>query len=83
MRCEEILAVLSDYVDSEVDPTICEALREHLEGCAPCEVVIDNILKTITLYKSGHPVDLPPDLHGQLSGILHRRWKAKFPSPEA
>lgn len=80
MKCEEVLAALSDYVDGEVDPAICRDLREHLEGCTPCEIVIDNIRRTITLYRSGRPVVLPPDLHQQLCAILYRRWNVKFPS---
>ena len=81
MKCEEIL--LNDCVEGEADPATCEALREHLEGCTTCEVVIDNIRQTITLYRSGRPVELPPDLHGQLVGLLHRQREAKFRSSEA
>ena len=83
MKCEEILGALNDYVDGHLDPAICEALREHLVDCNPCQIVIDNMRQTITLYKSGEPLELPSALNRQLSGVLRDRWKMKFPSADA
>jgi anti-sigma factor RsiW len=55
MKCEELLAMLNEYVDGTVDPAICEEFEKHMAGCNPCQVVVDNIRKTITLYKAGQP----------------------------
>jgi len=79
VKCEELLAALNEYVDGEIDPGICEAFENHLKGCNPCQIVVDNIRQTITLYKSGRPVELPAGLHRQLSAVLRDRWKARFP----
>jgi anti-sigma factor RsiW len=78
MKCEELLAALNEYVDGRLDPSICEAFQKHLEGCNPCQIVVDNIRKTITLYKAGEPFDIPVELHDQLCSRLKDRWKAKF-----
>ena len=56
MKCEELLALLNEYVDGSVDPAICETFEHHLKGCNPCQVVVDNIRQTITLYTCP-PVD--------------------------
>jgi anti-sigma factor RsiW len=82
IRCEEMLAALNDYVDGEMDPAICEAFRRHLSGCNPCQIVVDNIRRTITLYKAGRQVDLPAELHAQLCRALRARWEARFPHAE-
>ena len=55
MKCEELLALLNEYVDGTVDPAICDEFENHLAGCNPCQIVVDNIRKTITLYKDGKP----------------------------
>ena len=55
MKCAELLASLNEYVDGTVDPAICEEFEKHMAGCNPCQVVVDNIRKTITLYKEGRP----------------------------
>jgi anti-sigma factor RsiW len=78
MRCEELLSALGDYVDGELDPAICEAFQQHIRGCTMCEVVIDNVRNTIMLYKSGVPVDMPPELHERLRAVLRERWRVKF-----
>ncbi len=79
MTCEEILAALNDYVDGRRDTEICEALEEHLADCNPCQLVVDNIRQTITLYKSGRPVELPAELDERLHVMLRQSWKARFP----
>ncbi|TXT32233.1 MAG: hypothetical protein FD138_2090 [Planctomycetota bacterium] len=49
MTCEEMLAALNDYVDGERLSAVCEKFAEHLAGCNPCQVVVDNIRQTISL----------------------------------
>ena len=79
MRCEELLAVLSEYVDGAVDPAICEEFEKHMAGCNPCQVVVDNIRKTITLYKEGKPYELPVEFRQRLHSALRARWKQMHP----
>lgn len=75
MKCEELLKMLNEYVDGSVDPVVCEEFEKHMAGCNPCQVVVDNIRKTITLYKSGRPYALPLGVQNRLHDALRRRWK--------
>ena len=79
MKCEELLANLSDYVDGAVDPAICAEFEKHLSGCNPCQVVVDNIRKTISIYKEGKRYELPIGFRQRLHAELRRRWKDKHP----
>ena len=83
MTCEELLALLSDYVDGDLDHEVYRAFQEHLADCGPCQVVVDNVRRTINLYKAGGPVELPQEPHRHLCRVLRDRWKARFPSAEA
>ncbi len=74
MKCEELLAMLNEYVDGSADPAICDAFKEHLAGCNPCQVVVDNIRQTITLYKEGKPYELPLAFRERLHATLRHRW---------
>jgi len=78
MKCEELLAMLNEYVDGTVDPAICDAFEEHLAGCNPCQVVVDNIRQTITLYKEGKPYELPVVFRERLHQVLRQQWKEKY-----
>ena len=74
MKCEELLAMLNEYVDGVIDPSVCREFEQHMAGCNPCLVVVDNIRKTITLYKDGKPYDLPAGFHDRLHAALRKRW---------
>jgi anti-sigma factor RsiW len=75
MKCQDLLKMLNEYVDGTVDPALCEEFERHMAGCNPCQVVVDNIRKTITLYKQGEPCELPPHLHDRLQAAIRARWK--------
>ena len=79
MKCEEMLAKLNEYVDGTVDPAICEDFEKHMAGCNPCQVVGDNIRKTITLYKAGEPYELPIAFRDRLHNALREKWKQNQP----
>ena len=82
MTCEELLAALNDYVDGEQLSATCEKFAQHLAGCNPCQVVVDNIRQTISLYQDGEPYPVPAEFQQQFSECLRQRWEAKFgPTP--
>ena len=81
MTCEEMLAALNDYVDGERLSAVCEKFAEHLAGCNPCQVVVDNIRQTISLYRDGEPYPIPAEFQQQLKESLRRRWEEKFGPP--
>lgn len=78
MKCEELLRALNDYVDGQVDPAVCDEFQEHLAGCNPCQVVVDNIRNTIALYRGGQPYEMPPAFHEQMQRQLREKWNAVF-----
>ncbi len=75
MKCEELLKMLNEYVDGTVDPAVCEEFEKHMAGCNPCQVVVDNIRKTITLYKNGQPHALPISFRAKLHESVREKWK--------
>ena len=66
--------MLNEYVEGTVDPALCEEFEKHMAGCNPCQVVVDNIRKTITLYKEGKPYELPVKFRQQLHAALRQKW---------
>ena len=66
-------------MDGAVDPAICEEFEKHMAGCNPCQVVVDNIRKTITLKKEGKPNELPAGYQNRHHSALRQRWKETHP----
>jgi anti-sigma factor RsiW len=78
MNCDEMLRALNEYIDGEVDSSICQQFKEHLADCDPCQIVVDNIRKTITLYRDGKPYPMPAEFHERMCEQLKAKWKEKF-----
>lgn len=81
MKCEELLAMLNEYVDGTVDPSICAEFERHMSGCNPCQVVVDNIRKTITLFKGEEQVVLPFAFRKRLHETLRQQWNETHARP--
>ena len=66
-NCERLLGSLSEYIDGELAPELCQELEKHLAGCDNCRVVLNTTKRTIDLVHS--PVeqpDLPDDVRERL-----------------
>ena len=78
MTCEELLQALNEYVDDPAALAICEGFAEHLAGCNPCQVVVDNIRNTVALYKAGEPYPVPAEFQERLRRNLRQKWQDRF-----
>ncbi|HMO14610.1 MAG TPA: zf-HC2 domain-containing protein [Pirellulaceae bacterium] len=80
MTCEELLKALNEYVDGALDlsEAECQRFAEHLAGCNPCQIVVDNIRGTIELFRNGKPFPLPAEFKTRLNQTLRQRWAEKF-----
>ena len=43
----EIIAELSDYLDEQLDDSLCEELEKHLSSCEPCKAFLASLEATI------------------------------------
>lgn len=77
MKCDELLKALNEYVDGTLEPGICQEFERHLAGCNPCQIVVDNVRKTITLYKEGQPYELPAAMRSRLHSLLKAKWESE------
>ena len=77
MKCEDLLKHLNEYVEGTIDPAVCEQFEEHMADCNPCQVVVDNIRRTITLYKEGESYEIPIEFRNRLHETLRQRWMEK------
>ncbi|NCO38475.1 MAG: hypothetical protein COZ06_32185 [Armatimonadetes bacterium CG_4_10_14_3_um_filter_66_18] len=75
MKCEDLLRTLNDYVDGEIDPGVCDDFAEHLQGCNPCQIVVDTIRKTVSLYKNEQVYEVPLEFRTRMHDALRDRWQ--------
>lgn len=77
-KCTEYLNTLNDYLDGELDDSLCEEIEEHLRGCNNCRIMVDTLKQTVSLCRDGQPEKLPPSLENKLNNLLRKRWQQKF-----
>ena len=69
--CQRLLGQLSDYVDGELERTMCEEIERHLADCQNCRVVVDTLGKTVALYRAQGQDPVPGDVQERLYKILN------------
>jgi anti-sigma factor RsiW len=42
-----MFAELSNYLDDELDNSLCEELEKHMDGCEPCKAFLSSLEKSI------------------------------------
>lgn len=77
--CSELLALLNDYVDGSASPSVCRSLEHHLVKCNPCRIVVDNVRKTISLYRKDGPCRLSVTFRKRLHSALRECWNQSGP----
>jgi len=58
-RCQEVFALLSDYLNLELPPEACREIEAHIAGCPPCVEFADSLRKTVELCRKYQPRELP------------------------
>jgi anti-sigma factor (TIGR02949 family) len=66
-ECHILLGELSEYIDGELDDTLCKEIEKHMAECERCRIVIDSLNKTVSLYRTaGAQVTVPADVRQRL-----------------
>lgn len=78
-KCAEYLQDLNDYLDGQLDPTLCAEIEKHVGECPNCKLMIDSLKMTVKLCReSGHCEELPAEFSARLNQALKARWDKKF-----
>jgi RNA polymerase sigma-70 factor, ECF subfamily len=46
-RCKKMFAELSNYLDDQLDDSLCEELEKHMDGCEPCKAFLSSLENSI------------------------------------
>jgi anti-sigma factor RsiW len=66
-----MLGQFSDYIDGDLEAALCAEIEAHLDECRNCQVMIDTMRKTITLYHTQSAAELPSDIEMRLYKVLN------------
>lgn len=69
-NCRDLLGSLSDYVDGSLSAELCREIERHMADCENCQIVVDTLKKTVSLYRTTTP---PPALPDDVRDRLYHR----------
>lgn len=50
-NCKRLFLELSDYLDGQLDPSLCSELERHLSGCEACKTFLASLEYTVSLLR--------------------------------
>jgi anti-sigma factor RsiW len=74
LSCRQIFALLSEYLDAELPPDLCEKLSGHIEGCAPCVEFVKSLRQSVSLCREYQPDALPAPLAEEVRAKLRQAY---------
>lgn len=72
-RCKAMFAELSDYLDEQLDDSLCEEFEGHMAGCEPCQAFIATLKATIEQCRISAR-DCPPHEAAKLRQELMEKY---------
>lgn len=74
--CQEVVELVTDYLEGALSPADRRRFEAHLAGCPHCTEYLAQMRETIRLAGRIAPEDLTPQMHTDLTE-LYRRWRAE------
>ena len=73
-RCKDMFAELSDYLDDELDESLCGELEKHMEGCEPCKAFLSSLERSVQQCRTA-PSEAPDP---RIAARLRRELMAEY-----
>lgn len=86
LRCKKLFAELSNYLDQQLDDSLCDQIEQHMHGCSPCQVFLASLERTIEQCRRHPPARLSPARAAQIRAAItaeYQRAAAALPSRRA
>jgi RNA polymerase sigma-70 factor (ECF subfamily) len=74
-RCKALFAELSDYLDEQLDDSLCEEFERHMAGCEPCQAFIATLETTIEQCRNSSPDDPPAEAAKLRQSLMEKYYK--------
>ena len=77
--CKALFAELSNYLDEQLDDSLCETMEQHLEGCEPCVAFLASLESTIAQLRNTPSASLSKSSAAKIRRELLRQYP--YPPP--
>ncbi len=78
-NCKAMFAELSNYLDEQLDDSMCAELEKHMDGCEPCKAFLSSLENTILALKESGTESPDPEKTRKLREHLLAGYKNAMP----
>ncbi len=78
-HCREMFKKLSEYIDGELDQSICDAIEEHANNCVACFSCLETLKRTVAICKNLKDQPVPVEFSRKLREITQNIPKPVSP----
>ena len=75
LTCEQITALLNDYLNQEMDETLRAVFERHLQNCTDCAAFLKTYRQTIHVTQTLRYEDVPEEMLTRIQQFLHDKLK--------
>lgn len=76
MTCQELVEVITDYLEGKLPPAERTRFEAHLSGCDGCRTYLDQLRQTIRLVGTLSEDAVPDEARNKLLDVF-RAWKRR------
>jgi anti-sigma factor RsiW len=80
LACQEVVELVTDYLDDALDPDVRARFDEHLRDCDDCAAYLEQLRTTIRVAGRLAPGAIPDATMSRLVAAF-RSWPRPRPSP--
>jgi anti-sigma factor RsiW len=73
ITCEQVTALLIDYVAGDLDPTTTLVLERHMQNCPDCMAFLRTYRESIRLTRTLRYEDIPGELQDRVHAVLRQQ----------
>jgi anti-sigma factor RsiW len=70
--CQEVVDLLSDYIDGECPPDVRGLIDTHLADCPDCIAFVNTLRKSLVMAKALSYSEIPKEVRVRLHRVLER-----------
>ncbi len=73
--CGSVVKLLADYLERQLPTGLLAEFEAHLSKCPRCVAQLRTYESTVSLLRSLHDDDLPPDLRLTVKSFIDAKWR--------
>ena len=69
--CPDVLALFSQHLEGDIDPSVCATMEAHLAQCSQCRNACESLKRTLAMCRQLPTPDVPAPVAASIRAAIH------------